>query len=74
MNLQPQPRMDLVPWHPCPFYAPNDPHGHSPGFTAQSGRGPKLIRRHQLPGQELSEHRNTRPADRHNQLKPIQLP
>jgi hypothetical protein len=74
MNLQPQPRTDLVPHHPCLSYAPTDPQGRSSRPTDQSGHGPTLIRRHQLPGQELSEHQNVRPHRCHKQLKPIQLP
>lgn len=74
MNLQLKASTDLVPWHRWPSYAPSDPHVRYPRLTARSGHRPKLAGRHQLKGQELSQLQNTRPARRHKQLKPIQLP
>jgi hypothetical protein len=76
MNLQLQPRMDLVPWHPCPFYAPSDPHGplsrlHSK-HSLVVGQSSSVAINSQV--KRPSEHPNTQPEGPHNQLKPIQLP
>jgi hypothetical protein len=74
MNLHLQPRTNLMPWHHCQSYVPSEPHGPAPSLTPQSYHGHKLIHHHQLPGQELSELQNTRPAGFLKQLKTIQLP
>jgi hypothetical protein len=74
MNLQLQPRTDLVPWHPHPVCALRDLHTLHPRLTTRSTDMTRSIGGHQPPRQKLSEHHNTRIPGRHTQLKPIQLP
>ena len=74
MNLQPQPRTDLMlsrGYSVCAFSGLNCVRLR---LTAPSGNVSKLMHRHQDVTHEHSLHQNLSPTGHHKQLKPIQLP
>ncbi|AXC12118.1 hypothetical protein ACPOL_3038 [Acidisarcina polymorpha] len=74
MNLQPHPRIGLVPHHPCLSYATTNTQGHSSRTTDRCTHRPTLFGGHPLPPQELPKHQDHQVHPCHKRLKPIQLP
>jgi hypothetical protein len=74
MNLQPQPRTNLMLTRPYPDCVLSGSYRPYLRLTAPSGNVSKLMHRHQDVTHEHSPHQNLSPTGHHKQLKPIQLP
>jgi hypothetical protein len=74
MNLQLQPRTDLVLPHPHSICALRDTHTLHPRLSTRSNDLTKLIGGHQLPGHLLSERHKNHISRGYHQPNPIQRP